>query len=78
MLEPDMKPYLVRLVYSGDMDYEDPCPVYDFHIAVKPLRSVVYENLNCMGYEAPPTEFKITEKTTKINVPCAFSDEMIA
>lgn len=59
------------------MDYEDPCPVYDFHIAVKPLRSVVQENLSCMGHQAPPAEFEITEKTTKLDVTCAFSDEMI-
>ena len=48
VLDPDRKPYILRLVL-GEMDHDDPCPVFDFHIAVKPLRSVVDENLACTG-----------------------------
>lgn len=71
-----MHPYKVKLIHT-DYDVDDPCPVYDLHIAVKPMRYVVDENLLCLGYEAPPTSVEITKKTEKIDVPCAFSSQMI-
>jgi hypothetical protein len=75
-IDPARKPYHLKIVQS-EFDENDPCPVFDFHIAVKPLRSVVQENLVCEGHMLPPTEITITDKTTKVDVPCAFSDEMI-
>ena len=68
---------MLKLVHT-EFDTSDPCPVYDLHISVKPLRYVASENLACMGYEAPPESVEIAEKTTKLDVPCAFTDEMIA
>ena len=52
-VEPDKHPYMLKLIHT-DFDMDDPCPVYDLHIAVKPLRYIVNENLMCMGYELPP------------------------
>ena len=75
-LEPQRKPYLLKLVHT-EFDTSDSCPVYDLHISVKPLRYVASENLACMGYQAPPESVEIAEKTTKLDVPCAFTDEMI-
>jgi len=51
----------------------DACPVYDFHIAVKPLRYVVHENLQCVGNGLPPKTVEITEKLTKVDTKGAFS-----
>ena len=53
-IDPSRKPYIVRIVQS-DLDTSDPCPVFDFHISVKPLQYVVWENLMCHGYQLPPT-----------------------
>ena len=36
-IEPSRKPYIVEIIYEF-IEMSDPCPVYDFHIAVKPLR----------------------------------------
>jgi len=75
-VDPSKKPYQLRLI-QNELDESDPCPVFDFHIAVKPLKNIAEENLLCVGNKAPPTEFTITEKVTKLDVPCGFSDEMI-
>ena len=56
---------------------DDPCPVYDLHIAVKPLRYVVNENLHCMGYELPPEVVTIEKKTEKIDASCSISSSML-
>ena len=53
-VEPSRHPYVIRLIHT-EYDPSDPCPVYDFHIAVKPLLYVVDENLDCRGLELPPT-----------------------
>ena len=47
-VEPSQHPYILKLIHT-EFDHDDPCPVYDLHIAVKPLRYVVNENLSCMG-----------------------------
>ena len=60
-----------------EFDHDDPCPVYDLHIAVKPLRYVVNENLSCFGYEAPPEHINVEKKTEKIDVSNSFSSQMI-
>ena len=75
-IEPNQHPYILKLVHTA-FDPDDPCPVYDLHIAVKPLRYVTNENLACMGYEAPPEHVEISKKTEKIDVPCSFSSQMI-
>ena len=75
-LEPNKHPYHVRLIHT-EFDPNDPCPVYDFHIAVKPLHHAVEENLICEGHELPPEELTITEKTTKLAYSSAFSDDII-
>ena len=75
-IEPNEHPYHMKLVHT-EFDMEDPCPVYDFHIAVKPLRYVVHENLQCVGYELPPDYINVTEKTTRLDVPGGFSDELL-
>ena len=74
---PNEAPYLVELIHS-EFDSSDPCPVYDFHIAVKPLRYVPEENLACVGAELPPEEIVVEEKTMKLDLNCAFTDEMIS
>ena len=75
-VEPDKHPYILKLIHT-EFDRDDPCPVYDLHIAVKPLRYIVNENLMCMGYELPPEVITITKKTEKIDVPCSISSSMV-
>ena len=75
-VDPERKPYQLELAHT-EFDPNDPCPVYDFHIAVKPLRYVPVENLHCMGYQLPPTHVEVTEKTTKVDTSCAFSADLL-
>ena len=39
-VEPNQHPYILKLVHT-EFDVDDPCPVYDFHIAVKPMHHTV-------------------------------------
>lgn len=75
-VEPDKQPYIMELVHTV-FDHEDPCPVYDFHISVKPIHYVSHENLYCMGNPPPPAHIQVTHAADKFDYQCSFTDEML-
>ena len=55
---------MLKLVHT-EIDTSDPCPLYDFHIAVKPLPVVAAENLSCVGNPPPEERIEINEPRFK-------------
>lgn len=45
--------YKLKLVYDS-LDESDECPAFQMRAALKPLRLIVSENLECRGLETPP------------------------
>lgn len=72
-IDPHQEPYLLKLVHT-EIDTSDPCPLYDFHIAVKPLPVVAAENLSCVGNPPPEERIEVTEPRFKSDIAGAFTD----
>jgi len=79
VLNANKKPYLLEILFPL-LDEEDPCALFDFHVAIKPLKQVPSENLACMGYKMPPDTIKVEEgkKTTKVAAFAAISDQYVS
>ena len=78
MLNARRKPYTILIVYQN-IEPHDACPLFDFHIAVKPVSQIPHEHLKCLGYHLPDTEYSIdpNKKTTKIETYGAFSSDWL-